>query len=183
MESESGWALASFSAVRFEGFFGLVAGYLCCKKLINNFISFHNVKKVLCLGLYASGHSLHVRTHKLSRVAGNAPRRLNRCILKQRTATRFRMTVQKYCFLLGLIGKRFPNLSESCPNYPKVTYRFRFMFLCSPRYICLNLNHTGGSTNESPVCIMPINLFARIGTDRCTLYHFHPSRELCHRPL
>lgn len=26
---------------RFEGFFGLVAGYLCCKKLIDNFIIFH----------------------------------------------------------------------------------------------------------------------------------------------
>ena len=29
---------------RFEGFFGLVAGYLCCKKLINNCIVCHNSK-------------------------------------------------------------------------------------------------------------------------------------------
>ena len=104
------------------------------------------------MGLYASGHSLHVRTHKLSRVAGNAPRRLNRCLLKQSTATRFRMTVQKYCFLLGLIGKDFPNLSESCPNCPKVTYRFRFMFLCSE---FSSTNHPNSLVRRAPPCICP----------------------------
>ncbi len=53
--------------------------------------------KVLCVGLYASGHSLHVRTHKLSRVAGNAPRRDNS--MRSKTTHRHsfdRMTVQRY---------------------------------------------------------------------------------------
>ena len=32
---------------RFEGFFGLVAGYLCCKKLINNFVVLGCAKREL----------------------------------------------------------------------------------------------------------------------------------------
>ena len=39
---------------------------------------------------------------------------------------------------------------------------------------------SGGSMNESPVCFIIVSLFAGIGKDRCTLCHFHPSRELCH---
>ena len=40
---------------RFEGFFGLVAGYLCCKKLINNFIIFHNSSAFVSNAFSVSG--------------------------------------------------------------------------------------------------------------------------------